>query len=78
MENLSLPLQFANTVKKYAQHTVINFMGKKTDFQTLDQFSDKVCAELQHNGIQKSDRVALYCVNSDAFVIWVLLKREQR
>lgn len=69
MENLSLPLQFANTVKKYAQHTVINFMGKKTDFQTLDQFSDKVCAELQHNGIQKSDRVALYCVNSDAFVI---------
>ena len=69
MNDLSIPETFQQTVSAYASHTAINFMGNKTDFQTLDKLSQNVAAELQAAGIQQGDRIALYCVNSDAFAI---------
>ncbi|MDX1810966.1 MAG: AMP-binding protein, partial [Gammaproteobacteria bacterium] len=69
METRSIPEIFQETAQKYAQHTAIDFMDRKTDFQTLDLLSDRMAATLQQDGINKGDRIGLYCVNSDAFVI---------
>ena len=69
MDVLSIPEIFQQTANKYAEHIAIDFMGKKTDFKTVDYLSNNVSAALAGNGINKGDRVALYCINSDAFAI---------
>ncbi len=67
--NRSLPNLFAETVGYYTDNVAIQFNQRQVTFRELDELSDKVAAELAQNGIKKGDRVALYCVNSDAFVI---------
>ena len=69
MNVLSIPEIFQQTATKYADHVAIDFMGNQTDFKTVDFLSNNVAASLVENGIQKGDRVALYCINSDAFAI---------
>lgn len=69
MKNQSIPEIFAQVVENHPTLTAIDFMGKKTDFQSLDKSSDRMAAYLQKNGIQKGDRIGLYCINSDAFVV---------
>jgi len=69
MEVLSIPEIFKQTVTKYADHIAIDFMGNKTDFKTVDFLSNNIASALSNNGILKGDRVALYCINSDAFAI---------
>lgn len=69
MDILSIPEIFQQTAKKYADHVAIDFMGTKTDFKTVDYLSNNIASTLVKNGINKGDRIALYCVNSDAFAI---------
>lgn len=63
----NLPEMFRDTVQKYGQNTAISFQQKTTTFAELDQISDRVAAGLSQKGISKGDRVALYCINGDAF-----------
>lgn len=72
MDILSIPEIFQETAKKYADHIAIDFMGKKTDFKTVDYLSNNIASALAGNGITKGDRIALYCINSDAFAICYL------
>ncbi len=72
MNILSIPDIFKKTANKYADHIAIDFMGNKTDFKTVDYLSNNLAASLVSNGIVKGDRVALYCINSDTFVICYL------
>jgi len=72
MDILSIPEIFQDTVSKYADHIAIDFMGQKTDFKTVDKLSNNIASALTDSGIDKGDRVALYCINSDAFAICYL------
>jgi len=72
MEILSIPEIFQKTATQYANHIAVDFMGNKTDFKTMDFLSNNIAAELANNGINKGDRVAIYCVNSDAFAMTYL------
>ncbi len=69
MTNQSIPEIFQQTVVKHAALPAIKFMGSVTSFQTLDMLSDRIAATLQSKGIVKGDRIGLYCINSDAFVV---------
>ena len=69
MDILSIPEIFQNTVNKYADNVAIDFMSNKTDFKTVDYLSNNIASSLAASGIAKGDRVALYCINSDAFAI---------
>jgi long-chain acyl-CoA synthetase len=44
-------------------------MGRDTSFTEFDEISNRVAAGLSAQGIQKGDRVALYCINSDIFAL---------
>jgi len=69
MDVLSIPEIFQQTAKKYANHIAIDFMGTKTDFKTVDYLSNNIASTMVEHGINKGDRIALYCINSDAFAI---------
>lgn len=57
------------TAARMGDHPAIQFNGKSTSFSDFDALSDKAAAFLQDKGIQKGDRVGLYCINSDIFAI---------
>ena len=57
------------TAERMPDHTAILFNGKVTSFAEFDALSDKAASFLQTQGIQKGDRVGLYCINSDIFAI---------
>ncbi len=67
--NRSLPEMFAETVANYTHNIAIQYGENNITFAELDILADKVAAELVQNNIQKGDRIALYCVNSDAFAV---------
>lgn len=67
--NLSLPDLFRESVRRYPHNRAIVFAGRMLDYASLDALSNRFAASLAAKGIQKGDRVGLYCVNSDAFVI---------
>ena len=69
MENMSLPQLFRHTAQQYTDFAAIDFLGKKTSFSMLDQLSNNLAGYLIDKGIKKSDRIALYCINSDSFAI---------
>lgn len=69
MDILSIPEIFQQTADKYADHIAIDFMGRQTNFKTVNYLSNNIAAALADNGISKGDRIALYCLNSDAFAI---------
>jgi long-chain acyl-CoA synthetase len=65
----SLPSALQQTAQKFESDTAIHFMGLDTSFAEFDQVSSRVAAGLATQGIQKGDRVALYCINSDIFAL---------
>ncbi|MDH5731325.1 MAG: AMP-binding protein, partial [Gammaproteobacteria bacterium] len=67
--NVSLPELFRLTASQYPNQVAINFSGTETSFSQLNQLSDQVAAGLAADGIVSGDHIALYCVNSDVFVI---------
>lgn len=64
-----LPDLLKQSVAAFADHPAIIFNGRKTDFATFARYSDHVAGALAAQGIQKGDRVGLYCINSDAFAV---------
>lgn len=65
----SLPRRFREAVAMFAGQPAVRFQGKITTYRQLDEASDRCAAGLAARGISKGDRVALYCMNSDAFVV---------
>ncbi|VAX06891.1 Long-chain-fatty-acid--CoA ligase [hydrothermal vent metagenome] len=47
----------------------IRFPDRVVTFSEVDQAADAIAASLAEQGINKGDRVALYCINSDDFAI---------
>jgi long-chain acyl-CoA synthetase len=68
-DGFSLPAQFSAAAACYSVNRAIVFGGRTTDYATLDAMSDRVAAALAGRGVKPGDRVGLYCINSDAFVI---------
>lgn len=61
--------QLKSIVSRYPQHVAIHCGSRTVDFATFDLLSDRVAGHLRAAGIMQGERVALYCVNSDAFAI---------
>ncbi|MFH0908724.1 MAG: long-chain fatty acid--CoA ligase [bacterium] len=55
--------------KTYASNRAVVFGDRVVDFATFDRLSDSAAAGLVARGIERGDRVGLYCVNGDAFPI---------
>ena len=66
---VALPDLLRQTAKRFSKHRAIVFGGRTLDYAAFDSLSDRFAAALAAQGIQKGDRVGLYCVNSDAFAI---------
>jgi long-chain acyl-CoA synthetase len=60
---------FRATAVERAGQAAICFPGREVSFQEIDRASDGVAASLAERGIEKGDRVALYCINSEQFAI---------
>jgi len=69
IDGISIPDQFRRTAREFAKHRAVIFGGRTLDFATLDLLSDRFAGALSKRGIGRGDRVGLYCINSDAFVI---------
>lgn len=66
---LSIPEQFRKTAELYGDSTVIHLPDHEVSFSQLDQDSDYLAAALLENGINQGDRVGLYCINCEQFVV---------
>ncbi|MBU1695021.1 MAG: long-chain fatty acid--CoA ligase [Verrucomicrobia bacterium] len=65
----SLAEAFRAGVRQWPKAPALVFGGRTTDYGTLDAMSDRVAAALAGRGMKPGDRVGLYCINSDAFVV---------
>lgn len=68
-ESFSLSERLRQSAARYPTHTAILFDGQSTDYATFDELSNRFAATLAAQGVEKSDRIGLYCINSDAFAI---------
>jgi len=66
---LSIPEMMRQTARDYATHDAIMFTDHGVTFDEVDARSDRVAAYLASVGIQKGDRVAVYCINCAEFAI---------
>ena len=69
MDAISLSELFWRNLAQFADKPALHFTGKTLTFAELDRLSSNVAAALAARGIQRGDRVGLYCLNSDAFVV---------
>ena len=69
MDAISLVELFRRNLAQFADQAALHFAGKTLTFAELDRLSSNVAAALAARGIQRGDRVGLYCLNSDTFVI---------
>ncbi len=67
--NASLPDVLRATARATPDAPAIRFPDREVTFAEIDQASDAIAASLAGQGIVAGDRVALYCINSDAFAI---------
>jgi len=65
----SIPELFRSTAAAHPELAAVCFPGRSVSFGDIDRASDGVAASLVGQGIAKGDRVALYCINSEQFVI---------
>ena len=56
-----------DAANKYADLAAVRFPDREVSFAELNRQSDAVAAYLLSQGVNKGDRIALYCPNSDAF-----------
>ena len=64
-----IPELFRQAARAYPDHIAIRHPDRVVKYHTLDALSDRVAAALGKLGVGKGDRVGLYGVNSDAFII---------
>ncbi|MBI2440244.1 MAG: long-chain fatty acid--CoA ligase [Lentisphaerae bacterium] len=55
--------------RRFQALPAIVFAGRRLDFAAVDSISDQVAGALSQRGIRKGDRIGLYCINSDWFVL---------
>ncbi|OGT87739.1 MAG: long-chain fatty acid--CoA ligase [Gammaproteobacteria bacterium RIFOXYA12_FULL_61_12] len=55
------------TARRYADAPAVRFPDRQVSFAALDRQSESIAAYLLGLGINRGDRIALYCPNSDAF-----------
>ena len=65
----SVPDALRECARRQAAARAIVCQDRSIDYATLDRLTDAAAAALAARGIAPGDRVALYCINSDAFVI---------
>ncbi|MFH0878169.1 MAG: long-chain fatty acid--CoA ligase, partial [Lentisphaerota bacterium] len=64
-----LPELLAESVERYPEKPAIFFNGKTTSFAAFALATDAVAGALAARGVQKGDRIGLYCINSDVFAV---------
>ncbi len=67
--NVSIPAVLRATAQANPAAPAICFSDRQLTFAEVDRASDAIAASLAGQGIAQGDRVALYCINSDAFAI---------
>jgi len=65
---LSIPEKFQQTVALYSDQPLVKMVDGFRTFSDIDNESNSIAVALQKQGITEGDRVALYCINGDAFV----------
>lgn len=65
----SIPEALRATAQRCGDAPAIHFVDRAVSFNEVDRASDAVAAALAEEGIEKGDRVGLYCINSDSFAI---------
>src|SRR5277367_4264697 len=60
---------FENSVKKYADQTCLNFLGKKFSYQEVGDMVDHFAKGLQDQGIGKGSKVGLSLPNTPFYPI---------
>jgi long-chain acyl-CoA synthetase len=68
-DDRDIPELFRQTARAYSNHAAIRYADREVKFHTLDALSDRVSAALSDMNVGKGDRVGLYGVNSDTFII---------
>lgn len=58
-----------SSAREHGAHAAIVFQGRTITHAQFDQLSDRVAAGLAERGVAPGDRIALYCINSDAFAL---------
>lgn len=65
----SLVEAFRAAARANPQAVAVSFGGRATTYAALEAGSDRVAAALAARGVKPGDRIGLYCINSDAFVL---------
>jgi long-chain acyl-CoA synthetase len=60
---------FRERVRQHPTQRAIVCSGRTVTFAEFDALSDRAAAGLAARGIERGDRVGLYCINSDSFAI---------
>ena len=68
-DDRDIPELFRQSARAYPNHVAIRYPDREVKFHTLDALSDRVSAALSNMQVGKGDKVGLYGVNSDAFII---------
>lgn len=58
-----------DTAEKYPKHNALSFYGRKLSYQEVYSLSQAFASSLQHNQVQKGDRVAIMLPNCPQYVI---------
>ena len=66
MNNLAGVLR--KSAAEYPHLPAVDFQGQKTTYIELETAANKIAHALRGMGVEKGDRVALYCINSPYFV----------
>ncbi|MBT5232153.1 MAG: long-chain fatty acid--CoA ligase [Methylococcales bacterium] len=69
IELISLPEKFSASVARHAEQIAMRMEGQQWSFRHFGEQSNRVASGLKALGVSKGDRVALYCINSEAFVV---------
>ena len=70
--NPTIPDLFRATAASRADEAAVSFGDRSVSFADVDAASDRVARGLAAKGVEKGDRVALYCINSAEFAICYL------
>lgn len=65
----SIPEMMRATAQRYPQHPAILFPDHQVSFSEVNERSDRLAAGLADQGVEKGDRIALYCINSTEFAV---------
>lgn len=57
------------TAQRMGEHPAIRFQDRVVSFAQFDRLTDRIAATFAQRGIEKGDRIGLYCINSDFFAL---------